>query len=637
MSSPRGPYSVGHAHPPKRSPSTPSASRHQPQGSGSQAASPNYFGMVVDPSPQSQDSAAAAPRENRSPPPSSVRPFGAAMPQHVTLDANPEFEAFRRQADTNRSPTSFSLGSSHLGGHTIGAPSGTATELVQPRPARSQTQGTDTMTEAPIVRFPGGFAAKTRERRDLSGNRMDMDADSNSLHDSAYVSADSERNSEVSLNAPSSSFGCVARHGSPAQFESLFDSRSSLSKVEDRHPRLSLVAGKPETPDFNPNARRAETDPSRADAGSPAMMTPAQLKDLIESVTPQSPASHAHLLLLDLRVSPQYAQSRIRGALNLCLPTTLLKRATFNLVKLQQTFQNEHDQERFARWPSAKYIVVYDAASSEKRDATSAINTLKKFTNESFGGAMYILRGGFTSFASTYPELVAQGPCASTSGAAAAAAVGTLSLSADSGSRRPSVAPVVGGVMLPGAIHNANPFFCNIRQNMDLADGVGQLDVAVPNGLDASGLPRWLRNAAEANDHGKHVSDRFLSIERAEQARMKNAYSIFHPAVATRTPGPGHIQQQQAPDVQLSGLEKGVKNRYKDILPFEHARVRLRGKPEGACDYVNASHIKATRSNKRYIASQGPLPATFEVCCPPPPPPPLFPSSARRRNGQDRS
>ena len=45
----------------------------------------------------------------------------------------------------------------------------------------------------------------------------------------------------------------------------------------------------------------------------------------------------------------------------------------------------------------------------------------------------------------------------------------------------------------------------------------------------------------------------------------------------------------------------------------EHARVHLADRAEGACDYINASHVQASRSYKRYIASQGPLPATFDV------------------------
>lgn len=314
--------------------------------------------------------------------------------------------------------------------------------------------------------------------------------------------------------------------------------------------------------------------------------------------------SKTEVLLLDLRVSPQYAQSRIKGALNLCIPTTLLKRATFNLQKLEQTFQADKDKKAFARWRSAKHLVVYDAFSSEKRDAVSAMNTIKKFTNEGYTGHCSILRGGFNAFAAAYPALIGHGntieqkpgrPTLSLPGAAASG----------SGSG-PSVLPVVGGVMLPSASKTSNAFFANIRQNQDLVDGVGQMDVKVPSGTDMEALPRWLREAAQTEDHGKNVSEKFLGIEVEEQSRMKIAYSYINPVTAKTAPVP--TQQ-----VQLSGIEKGSKNRYKDILPFEHARVRLEGKPAGACDYVNASHVKASRSHKKYIASQGPLPATFEV------------------------
>jgi tyrosine-protein phosphatase non-receptor type 11 len=60
-----------------------------------------------------------------------------------------------------------------------------------------------------------------------------------------------------------------------------------------------------------------------------------------------------------------------------------------------------------------------------------------------------------------------------------------------------------------------------------------------------------------------------------------------------------------------------VKNRYKNILPFDHTRVELRdGEPnkEGE-DYINANYVSVTDESmalstgpgRRYIATQGPL------------------------------
>jgi protein-tyrosine phosphatase len=238
-------------------------------------------------------------------------------------------------------------------------------------------------------------------------------------------------------------------------------------------------------------------------------------------------------------------------------------------------------------------IIVYDAHSSDKREAVTAQNMVKKFTNEGYSGQIFILRGGFNLIQEAYPELVDH----------------NCPTQVSSSSNRPSftgsLAPVIGGVNLPVASNSANPFFSNIRQNMDLADGVGQMDISRPSGLQSPSLPNWLRKAAAQPDHGKKVSDNFLHIELDEQARMKSAYAAFDPNKA------GFKS-----NVQLCGVEKGGKNRYKDILPFEHARVKLQHPSEGSCDYINASHLKASGSNKRYIATQGPLPATFEVRAP---------------------
>lgn len=574
LTSPHLPNSVGQATAPKLSPGAHRSLQD------ARTPSPNYFGLAVEPNGGDPRDSSLLPRENWSPPSSSVKSFAAAMPMPVPMEANPDFEAFRRQIDMNRGKGDFSLTANTFSpaANTARTPAVSSSSAAQrPRPPRWHTHASD-VSDAP---FRLGSTTRPKEA-----------ADGDSIRDSAYASGDSKRNSEASLNP--SFFPAMSRFESPASLEQPFSAPFSapdqarlntlMIRAQERHP-MSLSHDRTNLPSPTPGQEppRAETLPPRPEPGSPEMISPKQLRDILESEEAE------RTLVLDLRVSPQYAQSRVKGALNLCIPTTLLKRATFNLAKLQQTFQGEQDQQRFANWREASYLVVYDGQSNDKRDAVSAMNMIKKFANEGYTGSATILRGGFNAFAAAYPQLV------------------------DTSSGRPSpgfslggaglagqIPPVIGGVMLPKLHNKVNPFFSNIRQNQDLVDGVGQMDVKLPPGVDLNRLPTWLRDAAATKDHGKQVSDKFLRIELTEQSRMRNAYSI----------GGGN---QETDKVQLSGIEQGGKNRYKDILPFEHARVRLQGRPEGACDYVNASHIQAKRSHKRYIASQGPLPATFEV------------------------
>ncbi|KAF4968905.1 hypothetical protein FZEAL_10327 [Fusarium zealandicum] len=556
IASPRMPYSVGQNHPPKLSP------RGAPDA---RAASPNYFGLIVEPGSDRGESS-ALPKDNWSPS-SSVKSFGAAIPKQVPLDANPDFEAFKRQADLNRGK-SIALSTNHYATPSVPSAGGAP---VRPRPPRWHTHGSDTGGESIFSR--GLSSANIRP-----ASRMDLDQDS--LQDSAYVSSDSKRNSESSMNNHTPTLN-LPRFESPRPMDPS-QHRTNLTKAEDRDPRLSLMEHRPDRP--SPQVRdiqRAETVPTTLEPGHPHMITGEQLRDMLRNVKTE------RLLLLDIRSSQNYAQARIQGALNLCIPTTLLKRATFNIQKLQQTFQGGSASSKFSNWREMDYIVVYDAHSFDKRDAVTAQNMIKKFTNEGFSGGTCILKGGYNSFHEQYPDLVDRQSASGSPG--------------KPGAGPGAIAPVIGGVMLPTASNDVNPFFSNIRQNMDLADGVGQLDVSRPSALDSPSLPRWLREAASKPDHGKQVSDKFLNIEVDEQSRMKAAYAAFNP----------HNKDKRT-QVQLCGVEKGVKNRYKDILPFEHARVKLLEKSEGSCDYINASHLQASRSNKRYIATQGPLPATFE-------------------------
>ncbi|KAJ8359177.1 hypothetical protein SKAU_G00157020 [Synaphobranchus kaupii] len=53
--------------------------------------------------------------------------------------------------------------------------------------------------------------------------------------------------------------------------------------------------------------------------------------------------------------------------------------------------------------------------------------------------------------------------------------------------------------------------------------------------------------------------------------------------------------------------ENKGRNRYREVSPFDHSRVRLQS---GTNDYINASLVIMKEARRRYILTQGPLPST---------------------------
>ncbi|OAX79016.1 hypothetical protein ACJ72_06668 [Emergomyces africanus] len=325
----------------------------------------------------------------------------------------------------------------------------------------------------------------------------------------------------------------------------------TLSSPHSRH-SLSVNRARP--------LQRSETSPASIDQGNIQFMAPCRCAELSKSASDTT-------LLLDVRPYPQFTDARIKGALNLCIPTTLLKRPSFNLKKLEDTFAGDEEKKRFARWQQCTRIIVYDSSTIHTKDASTLINVLKKFTNEGWKGEPSILRGGFKQFSSEFPDLIES----------------TQDNGLASFARQPR----------------------SIKYGSDRRRWPNTYQLAEINVWeDSTKVTAMARAGADVQDKGKSISDKFLQIERAEQARMREALTGD---VSYGSPGAGSPKKT----FRIAGLEKGSKNRYNNIYPYDHSRVRLQGVPNGACDYVNASFIQSSLSNKKYIATQAPIPATF--------------------------
>lgn len=385
--------------------------------------SPNYFGLAVEPSDDSRS--AMGPKANWSPPTSSIRSFGPQSPQQLPVDANPAFDAFKRATQQN---SGFSLSHGNLQ-HFATTPG----------------VGTTRYERKPVSNESGGFFGS-----DVTNGHTT----STTKTDKGNTVA-SPRTTQPSVSTPS--FFDVQRYDSPAtisnanstpnassSFKPIMPPRTASKhgsfRIDGMSPRLSLPNNRldksspPKTVGLT-SLKRGETLPASF-AGGPAFLTPENFKTLSEK------SDLSSILLLDLRVAPQYALYRIKNALNLCIPTTLLKRPSFNIEKLADTFKVTDEKERFSQWKSCKYIIVYDAKSAELKDALSASNTLKKFANEGWEGDSFIIQGGMEAVAKAYPELVDKRS------------------SREMHPNADEALPVAGGCVMPENKNNgANPFF----------------------------------------------------------------------------------------------------------------------------------------------------------------------------------
>ncbi|KAJ6262865.1 Tyrosine-protein phosphatase [Drechslerella dactyloides] len=333
--------------------------------------------------------------------------------------------------------------------------------------------------------------------------------------------------------------------------------------------------------------QRSSTMPPSSQVDGLSLMYPSKLAQILDN-TPKS------ILLLDLRPFQPYSAARIFDSVNVSIPTTLLKRPSFNIAKLTESLGGPVMKAQLARWKEVSTIIVYDAASRTVKESATAAHTVSKFSREGWQGEAYLLSGGFEDFSDLYPELVDHKPLQDET-----KKPGPMSLAGSSDGGPPAF-----NCVLPK--NAANPFFSNIRQNMDLIGGVGEIALKLPPYITSEArraMPKWMRSILK-DDGAKKVADKFLKIEKAEQRRMQDALNcnVTYDSPKSMRSSKSHM---------LAGVEKGAKNRYNNIWPYDHTRVKLTDYSPESCDYINASYVSTEFSNKRYIATQGPIPHTF--------------------------
>ncbi|KAF8957993.1 hypothetical protein BGZ46_002067 [Entomortierella lignicola] len=166
---------------------------------------------------------------------------------------------------------------------------------------------------------------------------------------------------------------------------------------------------------------------------------------------------------------------------------------------------------------------------------------------------------------------------------------------------------------------NVNPLFESVRQAMGLSTNITEeIPVRLPMSFTVNTmhdyLPNWLLSAI-SEDTGKARLAEFFQDEERGQGDVKWALKveINENKRLALLMLPQNMRSGRTTNFSIgAGIEQGLKNRYNNIWPYDHTRVKIGEVEQGHDDYINASFLTPMLSKKSYIATQGPLPSTFQ-------------------------
>ncbi|KAF9088030.1 hypothetical protein BGX29_000494 [Mortierella sp. GBA35] len=335
------------------------------------------------------------------------------------------------------------------------------------------------------------------------------------------------------------------------------------------------------------------------------------------------------VLLLDMRPAVCHSASSVKTAVCVCVPNMLLKRPMYSLGMITEHLTTEHQVQTFSNWRRFANIVLFDANGATPVKGTPLFCIAQKFRKEGYSARISYIQGGFNAFAHDHADFCSSNntPFSSddnpgtTFHAQTSDLSPSLSTSAGSNSSPPRsrlhlgslptmiTRPVVGDTVAQTPMienPNVNPLFESVCQAMGLNTNITEeIPVRLPSGFSVEmireHLPSWLLNAVHESTGKSRLAKYFQKVEIIEKKRLA---LLMCPQV---------MRLGKASDFSIgSGIEKGLKNRYNNVWPFDHTRVKIKELEQGGDDYINASLLSPPFGQRSYIATQAPLPSTFQ-------------------------